>query len=132
MKSRSAPLVFEPTLKGENFMEDSYGSRKSSDASNCSNWYASHDHMPPGPKTLHVSGECEFPTPGYTVELNPAVPQGINPKIYILVKTVHKPKGPEPDVLTTVQVRYNEQTDTEYDQVQIEPDGVLIKVEHTQ
>ena len=98
----------------------------------CSDWYASHDHMPPGPKTLYVSGKCEFPTEGYSVELRPADPQGINPKIYILERIVHKPSGPAADVVTTVDVRYEEQTDTEYDQLQITPDGVLIDVERTE
>jgi hypothetical protein len=115
-------------------MKDTYGSKSHSGETqgDCSNWYASHDHMPPGPKKLYVSGECKFPTTGYSVELNPAVPQGINPKIYILEKTVHKPQGGSADVITVVKVRYEEQTDTEYDQVQIEPDGVLINVVHPQ
>lgn len=98
----------------------------------CSDWYASHDHMPPGPKTLYVTGKCKFPTEGYTVELRPANPQGINPRIYILEKIVHAPTGSVAQVETVVDVRYEEQTDTEYDQVQIEPGGVLIDVEHTQ
>lgn len=98
----------------------------------CSDWYASHDHMPGKPKKLYVSGQCTFPTPGFKVELEPAVPQGINPKIYLLNKIVHPPKGPVPDVETTVEVRYEEKTDTEYDQVTILPDGVTVDVVHTQ
>ena len=115
-------------------MQDDYSDDKSygGASTNCSDWYASHDHMPGRPKTLHVSGKCEFPTAGYTVELKPASPQGINPKIYILNKIVTPPPGPAADVLTTVEVRYDEKTDTEYDQVQIEPDSVFIDVEHTQ
>ena len=100
--------------------------------SNCSDWSASHDHMPPGPKNLYVSGKCKFPTSGYSVELKPADPQGINEKIYILNKIVHEPNGPVTQVETVVDVRYEEQTETEYDQVQIEPDHVLIDVVHTQ
>ena len=110
-------------------MRDSYGSDESKN--NCSNWYASHDHMPPGPKMLYVTGDCEFPTTGYSVELKPAVPQGINPAIYILEKIVHEPSGPTNPVITTVEVRYEEQTDTEYEQIYIVPDGVTIEVEHT-
>lgn len=97
----------------------------------CRNWYASHDHMPPGPKTLYVTGQCVFTTTGYSVELRPAEPQGINPKIYILEKVVHEPTGPTGDAITTVDVRYEEKTETEYDQVQIVPDGVVMDVEHT-
>lgn len=98
----------------------------------CGDWYASHDHMPGKPKTLYVTGKCTFGTPGYTVELRPAVPQGINPKIYLLNKIVNAPTKPVPDVVTTVDVRYEEKTDTEYDQVTILPDGVTVDVEHTQ
>jgi hypothetical protein len=127
-------------------MEDNYGggsSDKGTDDSKkgtyggespgkCGDWYAWHDHMPGSPKTLYVTGKCTFPTPGFTVELKPAVPQGINPKIYLLEKTVTPPSGPEPDVVTTIDVRYEEQTDTEYDQVTILPDGVTVDVVHTQ
>lgn len=98
----------------------------------CYDWYASHDHMPPGPKMLYVTGKCTFPRADYSVELKPAEPQGINPKIYLLEKMVHKPTGPAADVETTVDVRYEEQTDREYDQVHIVPDGATIDVEHTQ
>jgi hypothetical protein len=66
------------------------------------------------------------------VELKPADPQGINPKIYILEKIVHAPRPPVTQVETVVEVKYEEKTETEYDQVQIEPDGTLIDVEHPQ
>ena len=115
-------------------MKDDYSSGKSyggGSDSNCSDWYASHDHKPPGPKTLHVTGKCKFPTGGYSVELKPAEPQGINPKIYILDKIVNTPTKPVPDVITTVEVRYDEKTETEYDQVHIRPDDVTLDVEHT-
>ena len=94
----------------------------------CSDWAAWHDHMPPGPPTLHVTGKCTFPTEGYSVELRPADPQGINPKIYILERIVHEPTGPVADVITDVPVHYQEQTDTEYDEVHIQPDDVHVEV----
>jgi len=108
---------------------DTYGGETQGD---CGDWYASHDHMPGKPKTLYVTGKCKFPQPGYSVELRPANPQGINPKIYLLDKIVRKPLDPAADVITTVEVRYEEQTDTEYDQVTIQPDGVTVDVEHTE
>ena len=114
---------------GRGYGKGGYGGGADGD---CRDWYASHDHMPGKPKTLYVTGKCTFPTEGFGVELKPAVPQGINPKIYLLEKIVHKPKDLVPDVKTTVEVRYEEQTDTEYDQVTILPDGVTIDVEHTQ
>ena len=116
-------------------MKENYGGGRSYSGGSegkCRDWYASHDHMPGKPKTLRVSGQCTFPTPGFKVELEPANPQGINPKIYLLNKIVHPPTGPVPDVETTVEVRYEEKTDTEYDQVTILPDGVTVDVEHTQ
>ena len=115
-------------------MKDNYGGGEygGETPGKCGDWYASHDHMPGSAKTLYVTGKCTFPTPGFTVELQPAVPQGINPKIYILNKIVHKPTGPIPDVLTTIDVRYEEKTDTEYDQVTILPDGVTVDVVHTE
>ena len=98
----------------------------------CGDWYASHDHMPGKPKTLYVTGKCKFPQPGYSVELKPAIPPGKNPAIYLLKKIVRKPLDPAADAITTVEVRYEEQTDNEYDEVQILPDLVTIKVEHPQ
>jgi hypothetical protein len=33
-----------------------------------------------GPPTLHVTGECEFPSGGFTLELRRHEPQGFNPR----------------------------------------------------
>src|SRR5205823_8319876 len=35
----------------------------------CSNWVAWHDSQPTKKATLHVKGDCTFPTTGYTVKL---------------------------------------------------------------
>jgi len=75
-----------------------------------------------------VEGKCTFPTSGYTVDLKPAKPQGINPKIFILEKIVHKPTGPAQDVITTVSVRYEEKTETRYTEIEIVPDGTQFPV----
>ena len=48
----------------------------------CGDWKAWHDNQPPGPKTLYVTGKCTFNTGGYSVQLKPHEPQGINPAIY--------------------------------------------------
>ena len=95
----------------------------------CRDWYASHDHMPPGPQTLRVTGICTFPTAGYTVALRRHEPQGINPRDLLLDKVVTEPTGPVPDVITDVEVRYEEVTDVEYDTVTILPDGPSIQVQ---
>lgn len=95
----------------------------------CSGWKAWHDLQPPGPATLHVTGMCQFPTSGYSVELRPAKPQGINKDIYLMDKIVHKPEGPSADVITNVKVHYSEKTNTKYTEIHIRPDGVKVPVE---
>ena len=96
--------------------------------SNCSDWTAIHDFMPPGPARLTVKGKCTFPTPGYTVTLKKKVPQGINPAILLLDKIVTPPSGPRPDVVTTIDVKYEEVTNYRYTDVELS-DGTKIKVQ---
>ncbi len=98
-------------------------------AGECRDWSAWHDHQPPGPTVLHVSGECEFPSAGYSVELRRSEPQGINPKDLLLDLTVREPSGPAAQVITPVEVRYREETDFEYDTVTILPNGVSVSVQ---
>src|SRR5260370_39906059 len=74
----------------------------------CTDWTAIHDFMAPGPAHLTVSGKCTFPTPGYRVTLTKKVPQRIIPAILLLEKTVTPPSGPQPDVVTTISVKYEE------------------------
>ena len=95
----------------------------------CSDWKAWHNRIPGQPATLHVVGQCTFPTDGFTVQLKPIVPQGINPKIYLLERIVHEPQGPVPLVVTVEAFEYREQTDAQYDEVHILPDGVSFPVE---
>lgn len=96
----------------------------------CRDWTASHDHMPPGPATLRVSGTCTFGTPGYRIELRRHEPQGINPKDLLLDKIVIPPEGDlGAQVLTEVEARYEEITDFEYDSVTILPEGPSISVQ---
>jgi len=94
----------------------------------CGKWTAFHDHQPPGPATLRVTGVCVAPTPGYRIRLVAAVPQGFNPKILLLQKIVTPPKGIRPQVRTKVEVRYTKRTSFEYTHVTILPDGKTIKV----
>jgi hypothetical protein len=96
--------------------------------SNCSDWSAIHDFMPPRPAHLSVKGKCTFPTTGYTVTLKKKVPQGINPLILLLDKLVTPPVGPAADVVTTIPVVYEEVTNVRYTEVEIS-DSTKIKVE---
>jgi len=96
----------------------------------CGSWNAWHDREPgPGKTpTLHVTGECWFPTAGYSVELKRHVPQGINPAYLLLDKIVRKPSGQAAQVETVVAVKYAEATDFKYEFVTILPDGKTIPV----
>lgn len=93
-------------------------------------WNAVHDFMPPGPARLRVTGTVETPTPGYTVTLCKASPQGINPKILLLTLERRPPTGIVAQVITVVPVEYGEETDVKYTQVTILPDGFTIDVEN--
>jgi hypothetical protein len=95
----------------------------------CSGWKAWHDNQPPGPATLHVTGECTFPTTGYSVELKPHHPQGINPSIYLMDKIVQEPTGNVAQVVTVVKVHYREVTNAKYSEIHILTDNVHIPVE---
>jgi hypothetical protein len=95
----------------------------------CSGWSAWHDHEPPGPPVLHVRGECEFPTAGFSVELRRHEPQGINPKDLLLDRIVREPSDPVTHVVTVVEARYREESDFEFDTVTILPDGVSVQVQ---
>jgi hypothetical protein len=99
------------------------------EAKNCKNWSAIHDSMPPRPARLKVGGECTFPTPGFKVTLRKKQPQGINPAILILEKTIVKPNGLEPQLVTTIPVEYEEKTDQYFSEVLILPDDTKITVQ---
>jgi hypothetical protein len=81
----------------------------------CDEWYAWHDRMPGGPATLIVTGKCTFPTEGYLAELRRHEPQGINPRDLLLDLEIREPKDPVLPVVTKVDLRYEEETDAEYD-----------------
>jgi len=94
----------------------------------CSNWAAWHDSQPTKKATLHVKGDCTFPTTGYTVKLKPAMPQGFNPSIYILELIIHIPVDKSAKHVVNTSVMYDEQTDRSYTDVQITPDNVTVPV----
>ena len=95
--------------------------------SNCSGWKAVQDNMPPGPATISVRGTCKFPSHYHTVKLTKAVPQGINPAILLLRRTVVSKLGPQ--IPQVVQVSYKAKTTRKYTHVTILPDLVTIKVQ---
>ncbi|HEU4753763.1 MAG TPA: hypothetical protein VFU47_11705, partial [Armatimonadota bacterium] len=78
---------------------------------------------------LRVTGNCIMPTPGYTLTLTRAEPQGIDPDILVLDLRVEPPTEEVSQVQTPAEVRYLEETWHHYRQVEIRPDGILIAVE---
>jgi hypothetical protein len=99
-------------------------------AGKCTGWQAVENSMPPGPSLLRVTGKCLFPTHGYKVTLKETVPQGINPRILLLTKTVTPPTGPVILTPQTIEVTFTKKTLTQYTNVTILPDGGTIKVKH--
>lgn len=94
-------------------------------------WEAWHDFMPASPPTLHVIGMRTCPTPGFTLTLEPAEPQGINPRDYTLRIVERPPTESLPKVITQTEIRYREDTETPYDTVSIVPGGPTIEVKTT-
>lgn len=103
----------------------SAGAASKSIPGNCK-WKAWQDSMPPGPSTIHVVGSCRFPRHGFKVKLTKAVPQGINPAILLLKKTVTS--GPGIMIPEVVEVHFKAKALHKYTHVTIIPDGVTIKV----
>lgn len=106
-----------------------YGGKTYVPPGKCSGWKAVLNMMPPGPSVLRVTGKCIFPKHGFKVTLKEAVPQGINPAILLLKKTVKPPTGiviPTPQV---VSVTFTKKTNFKYQKVTILPDGVTVNVQ---
>lgn len=80
-------------------------------------WSARYTAQPTS--QLHVTGTCILPTPGYTLNLTRAEPQGINPSHLLLNLTATEPSGIVTQVLTPTEVTYEETTDLQYERVDI-------------
>lgn len=93
-----------------------------------STWTAVHNETPHGSGCLKVKGEVQLPTPGFTLHLTKANPQGINPAILLLRLERKAPTGIEPQHVVTEPASFEENTHVPYKQVQIEPDGVTINI----
>jgi hypothetical protein len=95
----------------------------------CLNWRAWQVRGFSGPATLYVRGECRFPSARYSVELRPRRPQGFNPADLLLERIVHEPSGSAADVIATIAVEYQENTDFEYETATILPENATVKVQ---
>jgi hypothetical protein len=79
---------------------------------------------------LRVIGDVTEPTTGWSVKLERANPQGINPKSLLLKLVEVKPTGVAGDIVTTHHVKYDENpTLVEYTEVTIEG-AFTINVHH--
>ena len=83
----------------------------------CNHWKA-WQNLQPGtaPPTLHITGSCEFPTAGYSVELVPVETKksAAHPQIYVVMRVVHKPEGMAAQVIAEVPVDYKVETPSKY------------------
>jgi hypothetical protein len=87
-------------------------------AVNCGNWEAYHDQRPPPPYTLIVTGQCDVPQ-GKTVELKRQVSPDSTAMILVLDVVVSGPAVPDGTPSSLQDVRYEEETDIEYEAVTI-------------
>lgn len=97
-------------------------------AGDCTDWNAWYNLQPPGPATLYVTGRCTFPTAGYTVELRP-LRDHEEERVLHLERVVTEPTMAVPQVITTLDVRYEEVTNAEYRFVLIHPGGIRLEVQ---
>ena len=74
----------------------------------CSGWKAMHNFMSGSQSpTLHVTGTCTFPTDGYSVRLERAEPQGVNPAVLLLDRVVTAPSDVVAQVVSEEVVNYS-------------------------
>lgn len=104
-----------------------------SDALSSRDWTAIHDHEPPVTDLrLRVRGTVEYPRPGYKAWLERAEPQGIDPLMLELELRETPPSDVQSEVITPVEVDYEEATETEHRQVHVRPLDALFDVSHPQ
>lgn len=84
----------------------------------CRAWSATHDHGPSGTATLRIRGICEVPGDGFTAQLQPLEPQGVNPADFLMKLVVQEPDTIEGDP-AEVEVLYETETDTEYECISV-------------
>jgi len=92
-------------------------------------WEAWCNIMPGARRSIMVTGCCELPRAGYRLELRQTERPPFNPKILELDVIVHEPSSPRPQVITHERATYFEYTEIEHDQVHVNPDGPVIKVQ---
>ena len=95
----------------------------------CEGWKAWVTHPASGSAILHVTAECQLPTPGHKVELVPDTNQGSDPTVFVLNEVVHPPEGMVAQVITPCKLHYKKKTRKTYKQVLIQPSGTRVTIE---
>ncbi len=98
------------------------------DSAVCHDWQAVLVPTSATLSRLYVSGAYNLPTTGHEIDLRRRVPQGINPADLLLETSVTPPSGRTIQMIWTVRVSYDEETETPYETVTILPYGVTVPV----
>lgn len=100
------------------------------------NWIAWEFRLRTTLRIVAVRGEVTLPSPGFTVTLDKAIPQGINPSQLILRLSIVKLPRNYPEVITTQPAFWGEEEDltvSNYDSVLIQlPDGNTVSIDEIQ
>jgi len=95
----------------------------------CEGWKAWRAQSASGSIILHVTAECQLPTPGHKVELVPDTNRGSDPTVFVLNEVVHPPEGMVAQVITPHKLDYKKKTRKIYKQVLIQPSGTYVTIE---
>lgn len=98
-------------------------------ASICEGWKAWRAQSSSGSAILHVTAECQLPTPGHRVEILPDTKQGGDPSVFVLNEVVHPPEGVVAQVITPYKLHYKKKIRKLYKDVLIQPSGTHVAIE---
>jgi hypothetical protein len=78
---------------------------------------------------LHVTADCQLPTPGHKVELVPATDKGGDKTVLVLNEVIHAPEGMVAQVITPYKLRYRSRLRRNHSDVLIRPSGTKVHIE---
>src|SRR5215472_10509353 len=98
-------------------------------ASICEGWKAWRAQSWSGSTILHVTAECQLPTPGHKVELVPDAKRDSGSSVFVLDEVVHPPEGMVAQVITPYKLHYKKKIGKTYKEVLIQPAGTQVTIE---
>jgi hypothetical protein len=98
-------------------------------SSPCEGWKAWVTHPASASAILHVTAECQLPTPGHKVELVRDSKQGSDPTVFVVNEVVHPPEGMVAQVITPYKLHYRKKIQKTYKEVLIQPSGAHVTIE---